>query len=301
VTFLLTAFTLVAFAANSILCRMALMTHVIGPVEFTVVRLLSGTLILLPLAVFGRGIQAGSAVAAVEKPRLSFEWRSILPAVCLFSYALFFSLAYVKLQVSVGALILFPSVQITMIGLSIILGNRVSRMEWFGLALAFAGLVYLLLPGLSAPPLDGTIMMMIAGSSWGVYSILGRNQPRPIHTTARNFLYCLPGCLLLIVILLAVGGGAGPVHMQANGLLLAVLSGAVASAIGYVLWYVSLRRITTTAAAISQLAVPVIAALGGILFLHENLTLRLVLASILIFSGITVTVLGKRNDSRRAA
>lgn len=295
-TILISLLSLIAFAANSIFCRMALMSQSIGALEFTLVRLLSGILILLPLLVFYRGnIKAsdhnsrGGAIALTRA--------NIAPSLALFGYAIFFSLAYVQLGAGTGALILFASVQITMVGISIYHGNRLTIVEWLGFALAFGGLVYLLLPGLSAPPLVGAMMMLIAGVSWGIYSLLGKGQKFPILSTARNFLFCAPGCMVLLIIIV-IRSENGQYAFSSNGILLAVLSGAVTSGLGYVLWYMTLNRITTTVASIAQLAVPIIAGLGGIVFLSESMSLRLVLASVMIVGGIVVTILGRRKSPR---
>lgn len=284
-TLLLAVFTLVAFAANSIFCRLALMQHSIGPLEFTVVRLISGMLILLPIPLlFSANHPAGASTLA---PRRS----NFMPSLTLLGYALFFSLAYVQLDAAVGALILFAAVQITMVGVSILQGNRLTAVEWLGFVLAFGGLVYLLLPGLTAPPLVGASLMMLSGVSWGLYSLLGKQEMYPILSTARNFLFCLPGCFILIAILSL---RSADVSFTSHGLILAAVSGGITSGLGYVLWYLTLKRITTTVASIAQLAVPVIAGLGGVIFLSETISLRLVSASVFIIGGIVVTILGRR-------
>lgn len=289
-TLLLLLFTMTAFAANSILCRLALSTGAIGPVAFTAVRLGSGMLMLLPIILFPVQIGRVSSKSSSNE-LLDLKLSNFYQPLSLFGYAIFFSLAYVQLDTAVGALILFPTVQISMVGWSIVEGNRVSVIEWFGFALSFVGLLYLLSPGLTAPPLGGTLLMIGSGVCWSVYSLLGKKVPVPILATARNFLYCLPAVIILMV-LIFLKQPANESLMTQNGLVLAILSGAVASALGYVLWYLSLRRITTTAASISQLVVPIFAAMGGIIFLKEDLTLRLVIASLLILGGITIAVLG---------
>lgn len=292
--------TLTAFASNSILCRTALLVHRVGPLEFTVIRLLSGVLALLPVLLWGgrtRLIPADRS--STRSPALAVTRSNLLMALCLFSYAFFFSLAYVKLETGTGAIILFPTVQITMIGISLFLGNRLSMIEWCGFGLALAGLVYLLLPGLTAPPLGGALMMMLSGMSWGGYSLVGKYQSEPIRATARNFLFTVPACLILLTVLLSVHRSAASPN-DLPGYLLAVASGAIASGVGYVLWYLSLRRISWTMASLSQLAVPIIAALGGILFLHERPSLRLGIASLLILGGIVVAIAGRRKAAPAA-
>lgn len=293
-TYFLLLFTLAAFATNSILCRMALMSYSIGPMEFTLIRLMSGMLILLPILFIYRQKNQLSKDRAKVDSRTVIR-TNVLPSLALFSYALFFSLAYVQLDAGTGALILFAAVQISMIGISIYLGSRLNLLEWFGFFLAFTGLVYLLSPGLSAPPLAGASLMLLSGFSWGVYSLLGKNVKQPILSTARNFLLCAPGCILLLIIVF-VHSNSGKHSFNLSGIVLAVISGAVTSGLGYVLWYITLRRLTTTIASIAQLAVPVIAGFGGVLFLNEHLSLRLIFASGLIFGGIVVTILGKNRS-----
>jgi drug/metabolite transporter (DMT)-like permease len=297
-TFLLVCITLTAFAANSILCRMALATDAIGPIEFTMVRLASGAIMLAPLLLLAGKVRLnGENPEAAPGGVLVLTPAHIGQAAALFGYALFFSLAYIELEAGTGALVLFPSVQLTMMGISVYLGNRVSLLETIGFALALCGLVYLMLPGASAPSLVGLTMMALSGISWGIYSMLGRNSSRPILATVRNFLFCLPACLVLFGVVVIRTSGGSPANAQPGGMLLAVMSGAVASGGGYVLWYISLRRISITVAAIGQLAVPILAATGGIIFLDESLTLRLILASLLILGGIVVAVLGRKRPA----
>lgn len=291
-TFTLLPFTLVAFAANSILCRLALRQQAIGPLEFTLVRLVSGMLMLLPILLLYRGNELTSEHDA-RSTALAVRRSNITPALALFGYALFFSLAYTQLDAAIGVLILFPSVQMTMLGGSIYQGNRLTAIEWTGFTIAFGGLIYLLLPGITAPPLSGAILMMLSGISWGLYSLMGKREAYPILSTARNFLFCLPAVLLLLIVIVARTNG-GSYTLSAHGFFLAALSGGVASALGYVLWYITLRRITTTLASIAQLAVPVIAGMGGVIFLNETVSLRLVSATVIIIGGIIVTIMGRR-------
>jgi len=295
-TVTLTCLSLVAFAANSIFCRMALLSDTIGPLEFTIIRLVSGMLILLPIIIFNKELSKSKGAQTTSRSEaLSVNLINFSPSLFLFSYALFFSLAYIQLEASVGALILFASVQITMMGVSIYHGNQVAVIEWIGFGLAFAGFLYLILPGLSAPPVTGTVMMVVSGISWGLYSLRGKGQERPIFSTARNFLYCLPACVLLLLVAYGTSGDEGRIVAQPQGVALAVLSGALASGVGYVLWFVSLRRITITVASIAQLSVPILAAIGGILFLNESLSIRLLISTFLILGGIVITIAGKRS------
>jgi drug/metabolite transporter (DMT)-like permease len=268
----LTLAALLAFAANSILCRMALGENLIDPVSFTQIRLGAGALALLPFLWRRR--------AAAWPPRPA-DWR---PALALFVYATGFSLAYLALEAGAGALILFATVQVSMIGLGLLGGDRPGAVEWAGLALALAGLGWLLAPGLHAPPLWAAALMGLAGAAWGVYSLLGRAERDPLAATARNFLFTVPLALALFA--------AGPdwAGAQTKGIMLAMASGALTSGLGYVIWYAALRGLTPMSASIVQLAVPAVAAAGGVLLLGEALTLRLLIATALILGGIFVTV-----------
>jgi drug/metabolite transporter (DMT)-like permease len=198
-----------------------------------------------------------------------------------------FSLAYVSLSTGTGALLLFGSVQVTMIGVSSVAGQTPTRAQWVGLLLAVAGLGYLLLPGITSPDVTGAILMCGAGVSWGLYSIRGRGNSAPAIMTAGNFLRAIPPCALAIVAYLSFTEA----HLQPEGILLALASGMVTSGLGYVLWYRVLRNLTTTQAAVSQLLVPVLAAFGGVAFLSENLSLRLILSSVFVLGGVGTAVL----------
>lgn len=281
--------TLIAFASNSLLCRRALSGGAIGPIEFTIVRLVSGAIMLLPFLIL-----ASTNARQTETNRASrFSLKAIASSLFLFSYAICFSLAYIGLHASVGALILFAAVQFTMMGGSHLLGGRANVREWVGLGLAFGGLVYLLLPGLTAPPLGAAILMIVAGMSWGVYSLLGKGNPRPVLATSMNFLLTVPWCVIAAIVLIS-GWSKEAVSYNAGGLILAVVSGAIASGLGYVLWYISLRHISVTTASIAQLSVPILAGIGGIVFLGESASLRLLIASVVIVGGIVVAIVGRR-------
>jgi drug/metabolite transporter (DMT)-like permease len=271
----LTSLTMVAFAANSLLCRVALRNTGIDPASFTAIRLVSGSLMLWLVARMRRGVHTGGG--------------NTLSACALFVYAAGFSLAYVSLPASTGALLLFGAVQATMIGRAIWGGERLSRIQLVGLVLALGGLVGLLLPGLSAPPLLGALLMLGAGVAWGVYSLRGKGTGDPIRVTAGNFLRAVP---FAAVLSLVTYKGAS---LNRAGLWYAVLSGAVASGIGYAIWYTALPGLRSTNAATVQLSVPVIAALGGVVFLGETITLRLVLASAAILGGIAMVILRRRH------
>ena len=269
----LTAVAMLAFAGNSLLCRVALKQTGIDPASFTTIRLLAGALTLWLVVQARRGTAAGRG-----------NW---LSALALLAYAAGFSFAYVSLPAATGALLLFGAVQATMIGHGIRAGERLGRMQLLGLALACGGLVGLLLPGLSAPPLAGSVFMLGAGIAWGIYSLRGKGAGDPTRVTAGNFLRAVPIAAALSLIMLR---GA---HPDPAGIGYAVLSGALASGIGYAVWYTVLPALKATHASTVQLSVPVIAAVGGVAFLGEALTLRLFLASVAILGGIALVILEK--------
>jgi drug/metabolite transporter (DMT)-like permease len=271
---LLTLLAMTAFAANSVLCRLALKHSTIDAASFTAIRLVSGALVLWLLIRFRRGSN-----------QVGGNWIS---AFALFAYAAAFSFAYVTLPTGTGALLLFGAVQATMILAGLRAGERFSWGQISGLALALAGLVAIMLPGLSAPPLGGALLMLAAGIAWGGYSLRGRGVPDPAAATAGNFLRAAPMGLALGMLLLP------SLRLDDRGALLAVLSGALASGLGYAIWYAALRGLNATRAATVQLSVPVIAALGGIVFLGEPITLRLTLASVTILGGIALVLFGRR-------
>ncbi|WP_029524033.1 DMT family transporter [Polaromonas glacialis] len=270
---LLTAMSMAAFAGNSLLCRLALKETGIDAASFTAIRLVSGAMVLWAVA---RGAQTGKG-----------NW---LSALALFSYAACFSFAYVSLPTGTGALLLFGAVQALMIGYGIWSGERLRPLQLAGLVLAFGGLAGLLLPGVSAPPLAGSVLMLLAGMSWGIYSLRGKGAGDPTRVTAGNFLRAAPLAVGLGLFMLLSRGAS----LDAAGVWLAVASGALTSGIGYAVWYTVVPALKATSAASVQLSVPVLAALGGIAFLGEPLTLRLVLASSAILGGIALVVLQKR-------
>jgi drug/metabolite transporter (DMT)-like permease len=277
----LTLVAMLAFAANSVLCRLALQETAIDAASFTIIRLLAGALMLAGLLA-ARGGKATRMRAG--------NWRS---AVALFAYAAGFSFAYVSLTTGTGALLLFAAVQATMIGAGLARGERLAPRQSAGLALALGGLVYLLLPGLAAPPLAGALLMIAAGMAWGFYSLLGRGTPDALAATAGNFLRTVPMAIALGVVALDTP------HVDTSGALYAVLSGALASGAGYAVWYAALRGLKATSAATVQLSVPLIAALGGALLLGEALTLRLALSSLAILGGVAVVLAGRRTPALR--
>lgn len=282
---LLTALTMTAFAANSVLGRMAIgsgETPLIDPASYSAVRLIAGAVALALIVWFSMARRGQSELAR------SGSWSS---AFALFVYAAAFSYAYVALDTGVGALILFACVQATMIGWSLKEGDRPSPLEWLGLLTAFGAFIWLVSPGLAAPDPLAAAAMAVSGIAWGAYSLRGRGLPDPLKATADNFLRSVV-FLAPLGVLVAIAGL--PVHATGSGLVLAVLSGAVTSGIGYALWYRVLRQIGGTQGAIVQLTVPVIAAFGGTLFLAEAWTLRLALSSVLILGGVALAILAKQ-------
>ena len=253
---------------------MALQDGAIDPASFTTIRMISGAL-TLALIVIVRGIPRQLATQG--------SWAS---AAALVVYALAFSFAYVSLEAGVGALILFAAVQISMITWALVRGERPGPMEWFGLLAASFGLVYLLLPGLSAPPLMPSLLMVLAGIAWGAYSLRGRAARNPLADTASNFVRGLPVVLLASLIY------AAEANVTLRGVLLALSSGAIASGLGYVVWYSALQHLTAMRAAIVQLAVPVIAAMGGVALLGETLSWHLAISSMMILGGIALAIRG---------
>ena len=266
-TVLLTTMAMLAFAANSLLCRLALGQGLMDAASFATVRVVSGA-VMLSLIVLPRWRARG---------RASTDWRSV---ATLFTYMVFFSFAYLTLSAGTGALILFGSVQLTMFAVSLRAGERLPPLAWVGLAIAVFGLVWLVWPGLTAPDPLGAVLMAIAGSAWGFYSLLGRGAADPLESTANNFLYSVPLVIVVSVIF------RNQANVSGEGFVLALLSGVVASGVGYVIWYAALRGLTRTRAATVQLSVPVIAAFGGVLLLSEQITLRLVLAAFATLGGV---------------
>ena len=275
----LTLIALIAFAANSILCRLAFERSDIDAASFTSIRLLSGALTLWLIVALRRSAHG-----------IGGNWPS---AFALFAYAAAFSFAYVSLPTGVGALLLFGAVQATMILAGLRAGERLNGRQGTGLLLALGGLGYLMLPGLSAPPLGSALLMLAAGIAWGVYSLRGRGTADPLGATAGNFLRAAP-------LGVALSMAALPwMQVDVAGAGYAVLSGALASGAGYAVWYAALRGLAATHAATVQLSVPVIAAAGGALLLGEPVTLRLAFASVAILGGIALVVLGRSNKPER--
>ncbi len=272
--FWFTLFAMVAFAANSLLCRLALKNTQIDPTIFTDIRLLSG-IITLGLINF-------------SKKQLSFTSGNWISAFSLFIYALFFSLAYVSLPTGIGAILLFGSVQLTMISFGLAKGERFTFLQTIGFILAIIGLGILFFPGLTTPPLKGSMLMIFSGFSWALYSIKGKISRSPLQDTFGNFLRTLPFLILFTILTLHNQ------HSDTLGIIYACLSGAVASGIGYTIWYSVLPQLKSTFAATVQLSVPVIASFAAIFILNESLTSRLIFSSLSILLGIAIVITTKK-------
>ncbi|MCK4842857.1 MAG: DMT family transporter [Methylococcales bacterium] len=275
-TILFTGFALIAFAANSVLCRLALGMKLIDASSFTIVRLLSGAVVLFLIVLSSN--RNKTPVPATG------SWSASL---MLFIYASTFSFAYTLLNTGTGALILFAVVQITMILWSVVSGNRLHSIEWLGLFVAFSGFIYLILPDVITPSSGGFLLMTVAGIAWGIYTLNGRNSKNPVLDTAYNFFRTIP--LVLILLFFTLSNAS----YTLMGILLAVISGGIASGIGYAAWYIALTGLSVTQAAVFQLSVPIFAALGGIVFVSESITLRLMVSTTLILGGILMVVLAQ--------
>lgn len=273
-TILFTGIALIAFAANSVLCRLALGEHTIDAASFSIIRLLSGAIVLSVLLLF-------------KHKKQSHSNNSWLASSMLFLYAVTFSFAYITLDTGTGALILFGSVQITLIFLALMSGTKLLFVEWTGVSIAFAGFVYLILPGVSTPSLLGFTLMTIAGIAWGIYTLKGKSSANPLADTAINFVRTIPFLILLALFTFQNA------LLSKEGIVLAILSGTIASGIGYSIWYMALAGLSTTQAAVVQLLVPVIAALGGVLFVSEAITLRLFFSATMVLGGIFLVVVGR--------
>jgi drug/metabolite transporter (DMT)-like permease len=270
-TISLTIVAMLAFAANSVLCRLALAQGSIDPTSFTLVRVGSSVVTLwLILAFTGRAsLMYGS-------------WRA---AFALFAYAAAFSFAYITLSAGAGSLLLFGAVQATMVTIGLVRGERLTAPQWFGFAVALVGLAVLLIPGAAAPPIGGALLMLAAGIAWGAYSLLGRGAVDPLAATAGNFLRALPMAAILLGLAAMFG-----TKLDQSGLVYAIMSGAVASGLGYTIWYAALPGLSQAQGASVQLSVPAITALAGTIALGEAITFRLSLSSVAILGGIALVI-----------
>lgn len=282
-TLALTTVAMIAFAGNSLLCRMALKDTAIDPASFTSIRIVSGALVLWLMVRMRGGTRGGAARA------IAGSWPS---AMALFAYAACFSFAYVSLSAASGALLLFGAVQATMIGYGVWTGERLGMVQSVGLLCASGGLIGLMLPGISAPPLPAALLMLSAGCAWGIYSLRGKGAADPTGMTMGNFLRAAPFAIVL-------GALALPwASLDRHGVCYAIASGALTSGFGYAIWYAALRDLRATHAAVVQLCVPVLAAIGGIVLLGEAVSLRLAIASAAILGGIALVILETPARSR---
>ena len=308
---LYTITALIAFAANSLLCRMALADGAIDAWNFTAIRLLSGAaclgLIMMAQAHYLRrnslkrtSLKQNSLKRTALKqtgnldPAVLTDKGDWLSAISLVVYALCFSVAYQALDTGTGALILFAVVQLTMIGWGIYNKEPLNRIQWLALLIALIGFIYLMLPSAATPSLSGALMMAVSGAAWGIYSIRGKTCVSPLRTTGFNFLRSL-----VAVPILALIGMSYLSTISMTGVMLAVASGAIASGIGYSMWYVAMPLLKTTQSAVVQLCVPVLAALMGVVFLSEQLTLEFIIASSVILSAVLVFVLNKKQEKTK--
>ena len=276
-TGLLTAAAMTAFAANSLLCRKALGEELIDAASFASIRIAAGAITLVLILVV-RG----------NKTKIAPDWAGV---AALFCYMVCFAFAYLSLTAGTGALLLFGAVQLTMFITAIRAGERFTLVSWGGLCAAFAGLVYLVAPGVEAPDPTGAILMVTAGVAWGAYSLIGRGTSRPLLATTANFVYSVPPAIGLSLLFIASA------DVTVSGVLLAIASGALASGLGYAIWYAALPGLTAGRAATVQLSVPVITALGGVLLLSEQITLRLLVASSLTIGGIWLVLVSRSPKS----
>lgn len=279
--FLVTSLAMIAFAANSVLGRIGLVDTEIGAGSFALIRLISGALTL-------------TAICALQSKRVSGSLRG---GLSLLIYAGFFSFAYIALPAGMGAIILFAMVQITMLGWGLSRGERLSIQQWIGFVIAVTALLWLVSPSLEAPPLWAIIAMAIAGMGWGAYSLLGRGASDPTSTTTGNFIWASVLALPLFGLSILVQPEPIP---PMDGTALAMASGSITSGLGYVIWYQALKGLTATRAGIAQLTVPAIAALGGVVFLAEPITLRFALSTMGILGGVALAVLTPKAGSRKA-
>lgn len=264
---LLTLIVLIAFAGNSVLARLALSSESIGPWGFSLIRFVSGAIIL----------------ALLSRPKISWPAGSWSGAFALCGYGVFFSFAYLKLATGTGALLLFASVQLTMLAVAFSRGERLSALQYIGLGLAVGGLIFLLAPSVEAPSIFGAALMILSGTGWGIYSVLGKGRGQALARTSGNFMRAALILCLMTPLILWKLSEAGP---DISGMLLAIMSGTLTSALGYALWYAVLRDLSVTTASISQLSVPVIAAIGGALFVFEPVTLSFTLSCAAVLLGV---------------
>lgn len=283
---LYTVIALIAFAANSLFCRMALAEGYIDAWNFTIIRLISAAACLgIIIAVHTQYLKLNRSLnGATVKEKGSW-----LSSTSLVIYALCFSIAYVELDTGTGALILFSAVQLTMIGWGIYKKEQLSALQWLAFIVAVAGFIYLMLPSAAMPSLSAATLMAISGSAWGVYSIRGKSCVSPLRATGFNFIRSLVAVPILLLVAMS-----RLIEISMQGILLACASGAIASGVGYSIWYMAMPLLKNTQAAIIQLCVPVLAAVLGVVFLSEQLTLEFVIASSVILGAVLVFILNKK-------
>jgi drug/metabolite transporter (DMT)-like permease len=291
------ALALVAFAANSVLCRLALRHAIIDPATFSTIRLVSGAAMLLVVGRFKPVVARGLSRARWTELELGAtamngSWTS---AGILSLYAVAFSFAYTSLSAGTGALLMFGTVQLTMLLSALVAGDRPHPVQWLGLILALTGLLYLTLPGLEAPSPASAALMAIAGCAWGIYTLRGRGAVHPLAQTTGNFVLTVP--FVLVVSLLTISR----FRIGVEGAALAATSGAIASGLGYVIWYAALRGLTAMRAAVLQLAVPVLTAAGGVVFLQETISARLVVSAVMILGGIALALVARERMTGASA
>ncbi|WP_245623494.1 DMT family transporter [Catenovulum maritimum] len=291
-TFLITSLALIAFAGNSILCRLALGEQHADAAGFTLVRLVSATLVLSILLLMTKLFASKSSLTETKPIKAAEAKGSWLASLMLFLYAVTFSYAYLLLDTGTGALILFGAVQLTMITASYLSGKKLNLHEWLGVVVSFSGLTYLVIPSVATPNFLAFVLMLISGIAWGIYTLKGKNSVNPLSDTSYNFIRTFP----LVVILALIS--FKQIEMDTLGLVYAVTSGAIASGLGYAIWYLAIKNISITQAGVLQLLVPILATLGGVTFASEQLTTRLIIASVLVLGGIVLVIAAGKLKSR---
>lgn len=271
---LLTFLTLCCFALNSILCRIALSNGGVEPLQFALIRALSAAVFLIILIL-------------IRERKFAFTKTHIPNALALSLYLICFTIAYVNLTTGVGALILFGCVQLTMLARGLQLGEKFNLQKIMGVVLAISGLGYLVWPGVETPNLFYAFLMAAAGFGWGCYSILGKKSTAPVSETANHFVKASIICLMAVIL------SQNPLQISSQGLSLALLSGAIASGVGYSLWYHVLPKLRTITASLVQLLVPILAAVGGTALLQEPMTARLGISALLTLAGVALALLAK--------
>lgn len=283
-----TSIALIAFAANSVLCRLALDNEAIDAASFTAIRLFSGTIILFIIIGISKRIKQ-PIIQNKKEPSSKGSW---FGSILLFTYAITFSYAYILLDTGTGALILFGAVQITIVILSFISGTRLKPLEWLGMTIAFIGFIYLILPSITTPSATGFVLMAISGIAWGMYTLQGHSSKNPLTDTAFNFLRTIP--LIIIIIITSLN----TLTYTSEGIILALLSGGVASGIGYTIWYMALRDLSSLQAAVLQLLVPILSAFAGVIFISEIITAHFIISSIMVLGGILLVILSNYNKNK---